>query len=162
MRTMHAAGLRGAPLLAAVLLGAGAAHAECTAHMPTIATVVSARDSAGLGKSTLAMGRPTAVTLAQVAAIRFPVRPEKTDGPYAGLVAFDVPQAGAFRIALGGRAWLDVVEGRATVASVAHQHGAACSGIAKEVTFPLVAGRHAIEITASATPDLAILVTPTD
>ena len=128
--------------------------------MPTTATVVSANDDASLGKSGLVVGRPTRVELAPVAAIHFPATPAKTGGPYAGLVSFEVKQAGAFRIALGGRAWLDVVEGGSTVASVAHQHGAACSGIAKEVTFPLVAGRHVIEITASAAPDVAILVTP--
>lgn len=153
---------RAAACLAILLLANGAAHAACTRQMPTSATVVAANDAAGLDKSAIASGTPTRVALAPVAAIHFPVRPGRTGGPYAGLVSFDVARAGAFRITLGSRAWLDVVQAGAPIAPVAHQHGAACSGVAKALTFPLTTGRHAIEITASASPVVAILVTPTD
>ena len=125
-------------LLASLLIVTGGAQAACTQRMPTAPSLAAATAVAGLDRSVLAIGRATRVALAPVAAIHFLATPGKTGGPYAGLVAFDVKQAGAFRIVLGDRAWLDVVEGGATIAPVAHQHGAACSGIAKQVTFPLV------------------------
>ena len=157
-RTLAAA----AGLSASLLLAAAAARAACTQQMATTARVVAANDAAGLGQSVLAIGTPTRLALAPIAALHFPARPARTSGPYAGLVSFDVKQAGAFRIALGARASLDVMEGGGLVDAVAHRHGAACSGIAKAVIFPLVAGRHVVEITASAAPVVAILVTPTD
>ncbi len=153
---------RAATLAALLIAGVAPAHATCTTHMPTTATVASATALAGLANSSITLGTPTALQLVPVATVHFPARPDKTDGPYAGMFSFDVPQASAFRISLGGRAWIDVVEGQATIASTTHQHGAACSGIAKEVTFPLTAGRHVIEITASAAPGVAIRVEPTD
>ena len=157
MTTRRAAGLAAFLLVLPVT-----AQADCTAHLRTTASVVSANDAAGLAGSVVAIGTPSEVKLLPVASIHFPIRPKKPGGPYAGLVAFNMAQAGAVRISLGGRAWLDVVRSGATVASVAHRHGAACSGIAKEVTFPLVAGRQVIEITESAAPDVAILLTPTE
>lgn len=123
---------------------------------------MSARDAAGLANSVVTLGRSTGVELVPVAAIRVPVPPGKPGGPYAGLVAFDTAQAGAVRISLDRHAWLAVVQAGATIAPMTHRRGAACSGIAKEVTFPLVAGRHVIEISASAAPEVAILLTPTD
>ncbi len=155
MRTMRAR------TLAFLLLG-NVAHATCTTHLPTTATIASATAIAGLANSRVAADKPTALQLVPIATIHFPARPDKTDGPYAGLFSFDAAQAGAFRISLGGRAWIDVADGAATIASTTHQHGAACSGIVKEVTFPLTAGPHVIEITASAAPTIALRVTPTD
>ena len=149
---------------AAVLIGISAggarmAHALCLLHMATVATAPTSHAATdGPAAGSLALGRGTALALAPIETLHFPARPEKTVGPYGGLFFVDVPRAGAYRVSLGARAWIDVAEGRTTIASVAHGPGRACSGAAKEVTFPITAGRHAIEITASDAPTLALMI----
>ena len=106
MRTTPAASL--AFLL---MVGVAPAHAACTAHMATVARATSATAGAAWPGAASPSGRPTALGLVPVAPSISPPGPPRTVGPYAGLFSVDVPNAGAFRIALGGRAWIDVLEG---------------------------------------------------
>ncbi len=150
-------------ILAALLLVVGAsplpAHALCLTAMLTRASATAAATGTGSAASTIAIGHPTRLALQPIAAMHWPDQPTKKNGPYAGLAAIDVPNAGTFTISLGARVWIDVLEGSTAIASTSHRHGAACSGIAKQVVFPMVAGRHVIEVSGSAAPRVAILVT---
>ena len=76
----------------------------------------------------------------------------------AGMVALDVPEAGTYRVALGKAAWIDIVRDGLVIASTAHGHGPACSGIRKMVDFPLQSGRHLIQLAGAADAALTALV----
>lgn len=67
---------------------------------------------------------------------------------FAGLAALDVPKAGKLQVALGSRAYVDVVEDGRTLRSIATQR-ANCGGVFKAVTFDVKPGRHIVQITGS-------------
>jgi hypothetical protein len=58
-------------------------------------------------------GRAARLTLLQTPEVRYPLRPEKPGGSvsYGGLIQIDVPEAGAYRLALDSAAWIDLVRG---------------------------------------------------
>ena len=157
MRSLASGGAVVLALLGAPAYGADMSPASCPSRMPTQATATTSLTAADHA-APLAVGRATTLALAPIATVHFPARPEKTNGPYGGLFFVDVVRAGAIRISLGARVWIDVAEGTTPIASVAHAHGQPCSGVAKAVTFPLTAGRHAIEITASDAPTVALAI----
>lgn len=119
--------------------------------------VTAASDGAALRLNTR-----TAVTLAEAAAVHYLLPPEHPGaaGSRGGVLTFTVTRAGTYRIALGAAAWVDVVQGGKAVASVAHDHGPACSGIRKLVDFVLTPGSYALQLSGSSAPTLAMLVTP--
>jgi hypothetical protein len=80
-------------------------------------------------------------------------------GDRGGLATVHVPAAGIYRIALGARAWIDVVRDGKAVASVAHQMGTPCSGIAKMVDFRFEPGTYTIQLSAAADPTVRIAIT---
>jgi hypothetical protein len=135
--------------LAAFLPGAAIAqHAGHGAAQPTCARVETVPGFAGFGvpqAGPLAIGRATRVTLRQET--RPPAvaggRPFKP-GSYRGEAAIEIGKAGRYRVAISQKAWLTVQRAGGEVASVAHMHGPACSGIAKIVSFDLTPGRHAL------------------
>jgi hypothetical protein len=65
-----------------------------------------------------------------------------------------VTRPGTYRVALGQKAWIDVVRGRAGVASSAHAMGPRCTGVAKLVDFPLRPGRYVMQLTGAPAPTL--------
>jgi hypothetical protein len=69
-------------------------------------------------------------------------------------VAIQVTRPGTYRVALGQKAWIDVVRGRAGVASSAHAMGPRCTGVAKLVDFPLRPGRYVMQLTGAPAPTL--------
>ncbi|MFV3076625.1 hypothetical protein [Niveispirillum fermenti] len=123
-------------------------------------------------------GLPAAVTVADAPAVMigtavelalrpsgtvdFPVTPGRDGKPesHAGLLTLDIARAGTYRVALGSAAWVDIVRDGASIASVAHGHGPACTGIRKIVDFPLAAGRHVLMIAASPVDRVTALVVP--
>lgn len=115
-----------------------------------------------LDRAQLQLGRAYQVTLSRTPEVAYLVQPEKPGGSvsYGGLLAVTVPRAGTYRVALGSSAWLDVLTDGAPVASTAHGHGPACSGVRKMVTFPLSAGRHVIQVSANGAPAVAVMVAP--
>ena len=79
-------------------------------------------------------------------------------GDHGGIVRFRATMTGTYRIALGGRAWIDVARGPAPLASVAHAMGPACAGIAKLVDFQLVPGDYTIQLSAAVDPAVRIAI----
>lgn len=67
-------------------------------------------------------------------------------GDHGGIVRFRATMTGTYRIALGGRAWIDVAR------------GPACAGIAKLVDFQLVPGDYTIQLSAAVDPAVRIAI----
>lgn len=124
------------------------------------APLSAAADEAGLGSATLSVGTAVDATLLPRPGVRYLVRPEKPGGTvsHGGMLAFDVKEAGTYRVALAGGAWIDVIEKGRSVISSAHGHGPECSGIRKMVDFPLAPGRHVLQIASSGTGTLRLLI----
>lgn len=124
------------------------------------APFAAAKDKAGLGKAVLEAGKAVDAGLVQTSEVRYVLRPEKPGGSvsFGGLLAFDVQDAGSYRIALGSAAWIDLLEDGKPVVSTAHGHGPACSGIRKMVDFPLKPGRHVLQISANPAATAAVMV----
>ena len=99
--------------------------------------------------------------LAPIGAVTLALPLGKPAGPgdHGGLVTFHAPTAGTYRIGLGGRAWIDVVQGGKAVESFAHAMGTACSGLAKMVDFRLAPGAYTIQLSAAADPTMRIAIT---
>lgn len=114
----------------------------------------------GGGAPRLALGQAVNLTLPATAQVRFAPPPSRAHaaGAHAGLVAIDVPRAGTYRVALSTGVWVDVIRGGKAVASTAHGHGAACTGIRKIVDFALTPGRHVLQLSGSSSPSLTALV----
>ncbi|MBW6522477.1 homogentisate 1,2-dioxygenase [Sphingomonas sp. RHCKR47] len=104
----------------------------------------------------LGIARAADLRLAPLGEVQPRIAPGKTPpaGSYAGLVMFQVTRPGTYRVALGQKAWIDVVRGRAGVASSAHAMGPRCTGVAKLVDFPLRPGRYVMQLTGAPAPTL--------
>lgn len=139
----------GAPVLPAEL--------EAWSH-PISAGVMAAADASTV--PVLPVGKAVPLTLLPQGAVHFVVAPGKAgEGErFAGMVALDVPEAGTYRVALGKAVWIDIVRDGLVVASTAHGHGPACSGIRKMVDFPLPSGRHLIQLAGAADTAITALV----
>lgn len=120
---------------------------------------MAAADPVSAGKVGIAEGRAVEAGLAKSAGLRFAAQPEKAGASdsYGGLLTFTAKTSGTYRVALGSAAWVDVVRDGKAVASSAHGHGPACSGVRKMVDFPLSAGEYLIQIAGSATPTIRLL-----
>lgn len=122
--------------------------------------VDAATEASNLRAATLEIGSATNATLKSTADVRYVMRPEKPGGSasYGGLFNFAVSRAGTYRVALGSGAWIDVLKGKAAVASTAHGHGPDCSGVRKMVDFPLTPGRYTLQVAGSGEPNLALMI----
>jgi hypothetical protein len=120
----------------------------------------AAANEAGMSRARLPVGRAARLTLLQTPEVRYRLRPEKPGGSvsYGGLVQIDVPEAGAYRLALDSAAWIDLVRGEQAVKSTAHGHGPHCTGIRKMVDFPLAPGTYTLQIAANGQPQMTVLV----
>lgn len=123
------------------------------------ADLAAAAQAAELGKAELALGHATTVTLRHTPDVSYAAQPEKPGGAagYGGMLALTVKDAGTYRIALSSGAWIDVLNGKTTVASTTHGHGPTCSTIRKIVDFPLEPGRYVIQLSANADPVIAVM-----
>lgn len=88
------------------------------------------------------------------------VAPEKAPAPgtYAGIAQFRIARAGTYRVALGGKAWIDVVRGRTPIASTAHTMGPMCTGVAKLVDFRLTPGRYFLQLSGAPSRQIAAMI----
>ena len=123
--------------------------------------LTAARSVRELGLATLSPGQAARAALTGTPRLTFAIPPEHraaaaTNG---GLFAFTVTQAGAYRVALGAAVWIDVVANGQAVASSAHGHGPACSGIRKQVDFALQPGRYVLQVSGASDPALTLMVT---
>ncbi len=140
---------------------AGRAQTPCPASLPTSARIAATAD--GTSPPILALGRPTTLQLLPLGSVRFPAKPGRhaTAGGFGGVAAIEIAEAHTYRVSLGSRAWVDVAANGIAITSVAHAHGARCSGIAKSVDFPLNPGRQLVEISFAPASEIAVLVAPT-
>lgn len=125
------------------------------------AKAVTAAARAGqTGKALITSGEAVAVTLVQTPSVRFAAQPSKPGGSvsFGGMLAFDVPEAGTYRVAQDARSWVDVIEDGKVAESVAHGHGPDCSGIAKMVDFKLSPGRHLLQVSANGAQTMKVMV----
>jgi hypothetical protein len=174
------AGLFCAGAVAATTLGVGCALAADTEAPPAACTapgalpaglsgwaaphrpLKAAVKAGGAGKALLAPGVAFDATLAVTPRVEYPVEPGKPGGSvsFGGLFAFDVAEAGRYRVAQNGRSWVDVLVAGKAVPSVSHGHGPECSGVTKMVEYDLPAGRHLLQIAANGEAALTLMVAP--
>jgi hypothetical protein len=155
----------GAPLAAQDQAPAASCAAPLVAPAPWAgwsnpAPLVVAEKPGAQPFATFVPGRAVSVTLARARDVVFAVPPAKpvTATSYGGMVMLTVPAAGTYRVAIGAAAWIDMVSGGQSIASVAHSHGAPCSGIVKMVDFVLPAGTATIELSGAPTPVTTAMV----
>lgn len=124
-------------------------------------SLAAATDRTSLVQAPLAIGKRVEGMLAATDTVRFVHPPAKPGDPLGkgGMFAFTVARGGTYRIALGTAAWIDVVKGARPLASVAHAHGPACTGVRKLVDFALKPGRYVLQIEGSKDAVAPVLVT---
>lgn len=149
---------------------AGHEHAACTAPAPLPAELAgwgtphrplkAAVKSSGAAKALLVQGTAFDTTLVRTPEVEYVLEPGKPGGSvsFGGLFAFDVAQAGRYRVAQDGRSWVDVIVDGKAVTSAAHGHGPECSGVTKMVEYDLPAGRHLLQIAANGEAALTVMV----
>lgn len=156
----HRIGASAALLALGLVVAPGRGHADSCARRMTTTGAATAGATLATAPA-LVPGRATRLRLVPMPAVHFPAPPGKYDAAaFGGLATVEVPATGTIRASLGGRAWIDVVDGTTALASTAHAHGAPCSGVAKTVDFPLTAGRHVIEISGSEAPLIDLRLAP--
>jgi hypothetical protein len=79
-------------------------------------------------------------------------------GGMAALVPFEVDRDGTYRVAIGDKAWIDVLNDNQPVPAVGHAHGTACSGIHKIVDFRLRRGRYALHLSGMIKPTVRMMI----
>lgn len=95
----------------------------------------------------LILGKPVTATLRPGDYVHFPVKPAKGGATgHGGLFTLALKTPARIGIALSDGAWVDVVKGAASIASVEHGHGPACSNIRKIVWFTLSEGLHTVQL----------------
>lgn len=108
----------------------------------------------------MTLGKAFDATLLPTPTVKYPVPPAKPGGSvsFGGLFAFDVVEAGTYRVSLSTHSWTDVIEGGAALQSVAHGHGPECTSLAKMVDYVLKPGRHVLQIAANGEPGVSIMI----
>ena len=84
-----------------------------------------------------------AVSLAPQERMHFTARPSratKASSLRGGAFRFEVPTAGRYRVSISSRHWIDIVDAKTVVESVAH-FGSGCELVHKIVEFDLPSGR---------------------
>jgi hypothetical protein len=121
--------------------------------------VVSATRAGDLAQ-TISPGAAARVRLHPVTEVTFPVSPAErpASGSNGGLLKLVVPRAGIWRIALSSGAWIDMVQDRHAISSIAHEHGPACSTIRKIVAFQLEPGPYVFQLSRSPEAEIDVLV----
>jgi hypothetical protein len=108
----------------------------------------------------LMLGHAADSTLLPTPAVRYAVPPAKPGGSvsFGGLFAFEVAEAGTYRVSLSTHSWTDVIEGGKALLPVAHGHGPECTSLAKMVDYELKPGHHTLRIAANGEPGISIMV----
>ena len=113
-----------------------------------------------LGLATLPLGAAVRTSLAPTPRVAFVVTPEHQPAAdtRSGLFVITVIESGTYRIALGAPAWIDVLADGKPVASIAHGHGPACTGVRKLVDFSLRPGRYVLQVSGTTEAALTLMV----
>jgi hypothetical protein len=159
MRTMLAA-----MIALGVVASAGAQTPSCDKTATPFAgasAVTAARTLGGNPTPALMLDVPAAVSLGSVAKVILvtPLGRPVAAGDKGGLLGFHITLGGAYRIALGGKAWIDVVQAGKSLPSASHAHGEPCSGIAKTVDFALEPGDYILQLSDTPLPTVPVLLT---
>lgn len=148
-------------------LAAAEAPAACTAPVAPTGVWAAWRGATPLsaghdlaGAPVLRVGQAIRLTLMPSAHLAFAATPgrQADAAGFGGLAKLRVARAGIYRIGLSGAAWIDVVAAGKPLASTAHGHGPACSGIRKIVDFSLRPGDYVVQLAASPEPAVTIMV----
>lgn len=167
------------PVLSMAEMGTGVQssdQAECYSLPESLQTIVEAMDEPGQNMRALAardkrmplipMVQRVNVTLLPVGEVSLKeVRSRRMDGsggPFAGLLAFVVPRDGVYRISLGARTWITVLESEREVPRVRPVHRLhRCGRIHKSNEFELKKGSmYWIELSGSEVPTIPLLISP--
>jgi hypothetical protein len=104
------------------------------------------------------------LTLSSQDGVKFVLPPGKKglpDGAFAGLVHFQVPAAGAYRVSLDQGFWIDVVENQKLIESTDFTGSHTCPGPRKIVVYDLPAGQDLVLQLSAATKDhVRVTLTP--
>lgn len=124
--------------------------------------VVAARDGAS-GDARIEPGRRYDVRLHPEAEVTLAAVPSRapTADTVAGLLVFQVPVDGRYRVSLTTAHWIDVVDGGDVVVSTGHEGRRGCPLLRKVVEFDLAAGRDLVlQVLGDAGTGTGVLVTP--
>jgi hypothetical protein len=119
-------------------------------------TPVSAGVKPGEG-ATVIVGQAALVSLHPARHLALAPAGKSTEGN-GGTLSLAINAAGTYRLALGRKAWVDVVQAGKATPSTAHAHGPKCSGIGKIVDFRLAPGNYTIQLSGSAAESVALMV----
>lgn len=122
-------------------------------------TSVSAGTKIGEG-ATIEIGKAALVSLHPARHLTLQPAPGKAAARESngGTLALAVANAGKYRIALSGGAWVDLVRDGKAIASGAHAHGPKCTTVRKMVDFTLTPGNYAIQLSGNDSDSIALLV----
>jgi hypothetical protein len=122
--------------------------------------VTGAKD--GESPPRIATERAYRVALAPAGQVVFPAAPGKTfpvEGNYSGVVAFTVPVAGSYRVAVDQPLWIDVVADSHLVAPTDYEGQHDCDAPRKIVQFPLDANKPLVlQLSGSSTETVRITI----
>lgn len=106
------------------------------------------------------VGAPVELALKPADAVAFPMKLARKPmpGDYGGAFPLEIARGGTYRIALSGKAWIDVVRDGAPLVSIEHQRGAPCSGVAKIVAFRLDPGGYTVQISEAGQTSIVVEV----
>jgi len=124
-------------------------------------SIPAARTLGGNPTPSLTLSEPADVALLPVETmiLASPLGKPIAPGDQGGLVTFHIALGGTYRIALGGKAWIDVVQKGVSLPSAAHERGGPCSGITKQVDFALQPGDYILQLSDAHAPHLNVLLT---
>ncbi len=159
MRRLSGIALFLLPFFAATAFAQPAACPDADPLPPALAGW-TARPAMLAADAPLMPGTPARAGLQPMSAGDFPLPPERAPGAqsFGAILAFAVPKAGTWRVALSAAAWIDVVTDGERVTSTTHGHGPACSGIRKMVDFPLGAGRYTLQISNADADSIDVMI----
>ena len=123
-----------------------------SAQMP-----VSAGVKPGDG-ATVSVGQAALVSLHPAKHLALAPAPRGATEGSGGTLTLAVTATGTYRVALGGGAWIDLVQQGKALASIAHNHGPKCTGVRKLIDFKLTPGNYTIQLSGSAEDSVALLV----
>jgi hypothetical protein len=104
-----------------------------------------------------------AVALVPQESAGFVLPPERAPKPgtFGGVLKIsDLPKAGLYEITLSDEAWIDVVQGGASVKSSDFSGQKNCPGVRKSVRFPLAAGPATVQISNAANATIQLAIAP--
>jgi hypothetical protein len=124
------------------------------------AAAASATGAAGLAAATLDVGKAYDLALKPTPDITYVSQPEKPGGSVSkgGLFQFKVVAAGTYSVALSAAPWVDVVKDGKKLDPVSFGHGPECTTIRKMVSYALQPGDYTVQVSASADPQLGLMV----